>query len=204
MYNSGSAPRLVFGRQGGGWDAGYGGDLTLSYDPAVTEFLTAPGDVNGDGYDDIVLRNASLQAYLIYGAASMPTAPTPAATLDAVGLVASTPYAAGADINGDGSSDLLIVPTGTGNATDSTASVASFQPGAYDVTVDDDYCDTCVNDGLTWQVNAFATLGDALAAARPAWRAAMGCSASASAPAPIPKTSSCPAIPSCKGLGPTT
>lgn len=168
MYNSGTTPRLVFGRQGGGWSAGFEGDLTLSYDPAANGHLVAPGDVNADGYDDMILGYSSsgnVYAYVLHGAASLTTPPVPAAVIQNVGLVASTPYAEGADINGDLSSDLLTLPGGIGGPTSSTAYVTDFTPGAYDATVDDDYCETCTNDGLVWQVNAFNTIGDAVAAA---------------------------------------
>ncbi|MFN8474386.1 MAG: Ig-like domain-containing protein [Anaerolineae bacterium] len=108
IYSSGAAPRLILGRTSGAWTP----SVTFNgYTPAPSGFIAAGGDVNADGYNDIVLGTASNTAYVIHGAASLPATPNIAATLTSVGRVASAPFSAGADLNCDLSSDLLILPS---------------------------------------------------------------------------------------------
>ncbi len=191
MYSSGSAPRLVFGIQGGGWGQNHGGDRTLSYSPAAAGVLSAPGDVNADGYDDIVLGNASGDSYLIHGASSLASIPNIEATISDVQSIASTPYSLGADLNGDSSSDLLVLPSGIGGATASASALFTSMPqihpshlpisggaghrgtsqinaagtetiaGTWTAHVDDDYCATCDNDGYVWYENSAGPVNDA-------------------------------------------
>ncbi len=108
IYSSGAAPRLVLGRASGAWAP----SVTFNgYTPAPSGFIAAAGDVNADGYNDIVLGTAANTAYVIHGAANLPATPNIAATLTSVGRVASAPFSAGADLNCDLSSDLLILPS---------------------------------------------------------------------------------------------
>lgn len=108
IYSSGNAPRLVLGRSQGAWAVSR--ELT-GFSPAPDGFLAAPGDVNGDGRSDLLLGAASNHtAYLIYGQSNFPTSPNIAATLTGVDGAASSPYAAGADLNCDLSADLLLLP----------------------------------------------------------------------------------------------
>ena len=102
IYTQNTDRHLVYGRSSGGWSAnhtftGYAG------------FIAAPGDVNGDNRADILLGlgNANDDARLILGN----DLGTVAATIEGVGQAASTPYAAGADINSDRSSDPVLVPS---------------------------------------------------------------------------------------------
>lgn len=112
IYSSGDAPRLVVGRTSGAWTV----SLELSaYAPAPAGFLAAPGDVDADGLDDILLGvPGNHTAYLLLGSTAITVtgSPMPAiqATLERVSAAASAPYAAGADVNCDASSDLLVVP----------------------------------------------------------------------------------------------
>lgn len=53
------------------------------------------------------------------------------------------------------------VPPGTGGRVD----IGYFQDGRAALYVDDDYCATCDNDGLEWQVDAFDRIQDAIDAA---------------------------------------
>ena len=106
VYSDGAAPKLRLG-------AGTTVALSGYVDPA-SGFLAAPGDVNADGKDDILLGTAAGNAYLIYGAASFSAPPAVAATLTGVAGAASAPYAAGADLNCDKSSDLLLLPATPG------------------------------------------------------------------------------------------
>ncbi|MCW5849363.1 MAG: VCBS repeat-containing protein, partial [Anaerolineae bacterium] len=106
IYSDGAAPRL---RLGAGTAVVFTG-----YVDAPSGFLAAPGDVNADGKADLLLGTAAGNAYLIHGAASFSAPPTVAATLTGVASAASAPYAAGADLNCDQSSDLLLLPTTPG------------------------------------------------------------------------------------------
>ncbi len=73
---------------------------------STPRFLAAPGDVDADEYNDVLVGTDDGNASLIL-ASDLTRA---AATLTGVLAAASVPYAAGGDINSDGSSDLLLVP----------------------------------------------------------------------------------------------
>ena len=110
IYRSGEAPRLVLGRASGGWDV----SLEFSaYTPPPAGFLAAPGDVNDDGLNDLLLGTTQESAYLVLGTPDLPATPNIQATFAGIAGAASAPYAAGADLNCDRSSDLL---RGTPNA----------------------------------------------------------------------------------------
>ncbi|MCO5195130.1 MAG: right-handed parallel beta-helix repeat-containing protein [Anaerolineae bacterium] len=99
VFANGTAPTLV-----------YGNGLTtqaLSFVPVADGFLAAPGDVDDDGRNDIVVGNADGNAYLLLGS----DVTVAAATLTGVDGAASTLIASGADINSDGSSDLALIPS---------------------------------------------------------------------------------------------
>ncbi len=72
-------------------------------------FFAAPGDVDGDGRADILLTDASGMASLIGQAEG--GSPAVLATIAGVGGAANAPYATGADLNADGSADLLLIPS---------------------------------------------------------------------------------------------
>jgi len=116
IFGNGAAPRLVFG------DAGGSGDCCLvfnTYSPAPSGFLAAPGNLDADagGLGDLVLGAADGSAYVVLGTASMTSGGSPPAVtarLADVAGAASAPYAAGADANADGSSDLFVVPAESG------------------------------------------------------------------------------------------
>jgi hypothetical protein len=177
IYQSSDQPQLIYGN---GSVKAFSG-LT----PAPSGFLAAVGDVDADGRDDILIGNADDNAYLILGQ----NVNAVAATLTGVEAAASTPYAAGADLNSDGSSDLLLVPHET-TAADHGMDGAAFgiphvdasalpvaapaaspeTPAPLDLAattlyVDDDYCNGCANDGHTWGVDAFGTIQSAISAA---------------------------------------
>lgn len=182
-FSSGSAPQVVLGRSSGGW----GVSLSLGgYSPAPDGFIAAPGDVDADGINDIVLGVASNNsAYLILGRAGLSGTPNVQATFTGVAAVASAPYSVGADLNCDLSSDLLMLPTQAlpaqtnpflgVNTTFASKSFVSPQnlpaaPGVIAATatapgvryVDNDYCATCANDGRTYLTNAFDSIAQAL------------------------------------------
>ena len=188
IYSSGSAPRAVLGRQSGTW--AYNIEFS-GYTPAPSGFLAAPGDVNADGFNDMILGVPSNNsAYLVLGAASLPASPVIQATFTGVAAVASAPYSAGADLNCDLSADLLMLSTQT-IASPSTPSVKGSSlfgsdsfvsqqnlPVAPTVNnpadnpagvfyVDDDFCSSCANDGHTFFTNAASSIADALILAAP-------------------------------------
>ncbi|MFQ5437056.1 MAG: FG-GAP-like repeat-containing protein, partial [Anaerolineae bacterium] len=75
-----------------------------------TGFLAAPGDVDNDGLNDILIGGGT-DAYLILGSDTGSTQ----STISGITAAASAPYPAAADLNSDGSSDLLLVPTAAGS-----------------------------------------------------------------------------------------
>ena len=95
IYSNGATPRLVRGN---------GATADILKAPAASGFLAAPGDVDADGKDDILVGNANNDAYLILNNLARTV------TIHGVATGGSAPYAAGADLNSDRSSDLLVVP----------------------------------------------------------------------------------------------
>lgn len=117
IYTSGTSQVLVLGddTRDASWNTqtyGYG-----------TGFLAAPGDVDNDGLNDILIGGNDT-AYLVLGS----DLGDAEATIAGVANAASAPYAAGADLNSDGSSDLLLVPTAT-----STQATAAAETGFADL-----------------------------------------------------------------------
>ncbi|MEZ4768647.1 MAG: hypothetical protein R2844_09505 [Caldilineales bacterium] len=191
LYSDGNAPRLIYGRTAADWGQGYGGDATLSYSPAASGILAAPGDVNADGLNDLVLGTSGNQAYVIHGNAARPGSPAIAATISDAAAVASAPYAAGSDLNCDLSSDLLVVPPDAGGSQETAGEIGRGpvpqpDPAALPVSapagrsaivagppqraaqiadtvyVSATYCAACANDGHTWGTDAFATIQSAI------------------------------------------
>ena len=72
-------------------------------------FLASAGDTNKDGNSDLLIGNADGDAYLLLGG----DLTTIASTIEDVEGSASAPYTKGADLTGDGSADLLLVPADT-------------------------------------------------------------------------------------------
>ncbi|MDJ0752847.1 MAG: PKD domain-containing protein [Ardenticatenaceae bacterium] len=163
MLENGSAPQLIFG------DAGGSGRCCLSFgglSPAASGQIVGVGNVHDDSNErlnDILISTADGNAYLFLGENGL-SAVSVAATLLGVNSAAPSPYPTGADLNADGSADLLLVPsdTLTGLAGMSDASVTVADPNALprplDVelspsfaapqagvvfTVDDDGCAGC-------------------------------------------------------------
>jgi hypothetical protein len=109
IFRNGNAPRLVFGAENNVFASR---DLS-GLQPLPNGLVAAPGDLNADGINDILVGNANHDAYLFLGTSELtPSSRLPeiAATFQAVGAAASTPYASAADLNSDGSSDLLLLP----------------------------------------------------------------------------------------------
>jgi hypothetical protein len=98
IYSDGTRRVLVYG-------SGAPPHTFTAYDG----LFAAPGDMDGDGRADILLSNAAGMAALIRQPAG--GAPMVFARIAGVGAAANAPYAAGADINSDGSADLLLIPS---------------------------------------------------------------------------------------------
>ncbi|MCP4363502.1 MAG: hypothetical protein GY796_36335, partial [Chloroflexi bacterium] len=184
VYQSGSSPQIVLGSASQNWTT----QSIPAFSPAPDGFLTAAGDVDRDGRHDLLVGNANGDAYLIVGN----DLNNVAATFTGVDTAASSLYAAGADLNSDGASDVLLVPSASAAAglglnglmntphirqewlsvsgTAGETNGRAFSPlavGASDIYVDDDYCAACANDGYTWGVTAFADVQTAVNAASP-------------------------------------
>ncbi|HSH05610.1 MAG TPA: Ig-like domain-containing protein [Anaerolineae bacterium] len=186
-YTSGLAPQVVLGSASNSWGSiGFGG-----FNPAASGFMAGVGDVDADGRGDLLLGNADGDAYLFLGSDLSQVQ----ATISGVETAVSAPYFAGADVNADGSSDLLLLPSAaTGGfaeyqsrfkitpierewlptaaavteqsiAVDGVAPVGMNGVTAISISVDDDYCAACANDGLVWGVTAFASIQAAVNAA---------------------------------------
>ncbi|MCP4212938.1 MAG: hypothetical protein GY764_15880 [Halieaceae bacterium] len=131
-YSSGNAPRVVYGRSSG-WSMGMSADVSFDgYSPPPNSFIAAPGDVNVDGINDILLgaTGGGSRAYLVHGSADLATNQPVQAQISGVSSAASAPYAAGADLNCDLSSDLLLVPTGEYTVQAASGSALSLRAGA--------------------------------------------------------------------------
>ncbi|MCP4167502.1 MAG: hypothetical protein GY759_16655 [Chloroflexi bacterium] len=113
-FSSDNTPRIVYGRTDG-WAMGMSADVSFDgYSPAPNAFIAAPGDVDVDGLNDILLgaKGGGERAYLVLGSADLAGNQPVQATFSGVSAAASAPYTAGADLNCDNSSDLLLIPTG--------------------------------------------------------------------------------------------
>jgi hypothetical protein len=162
-----------------------GSAQALNYTNATNGLLAAPGDINADGAAEILLGVPGDQSALLIDGASRNVL----ATLTGVAAAASVPYAAGADLNCDASSDLLLIPTAApADAPPESirvldpaqfiapsrlpgASITNNPPAPVISTgtrvVDDDYCASCANDGLIWNTTAFSSIQSAIDTAGP-------------------------------------
>jgi hypothetical protein len=70
-------------------------------------FVSSAGDVNGDGYADVIVGVAAGGAYVYFGGASMDSIPDVTLTGASVGGY-SSPIASAGDVNGDGYSDVIV------------------------------------------------------------------------------------------------
>ena len=107
-YTSGSAPTVVFGSG----SQSFGSQVLSGFASTLSGFLAATGDVDKDGRGDLLAGNSNGDAYLILGS----DLNNAAATLEGVETAASTPYIAGADLAGDGSSDIAVIPSASAAA----------------------------------------------------------------------------------------
>ncbi|NJL03508.1 MAG: PKD domain-containing protein [Chloroflexaceae bacterium] len=83
----------------------------LSFGTAVA----TAGDVNGDGFADIIIGAPDVNQASVYSGASLASAPTPIATLNGSGQFGATVDTAG-DVNGDGFADIIVGAPGDNEA----------------------------------------------------------------------------------------
>ncbi|MCA9980751.1 MAG: FG-GAP repeat protein, partial [Anaerolineales bacterium] len=114
IYSNGTTPQLVLGQSQANPILG----SQLAFTPAVSGFLAGPGDVNGDGCTDLILGNTADNAVLVHGVGNnCASAYEVKATFTrAVGAASAPGFSAGADLNADGSADILLIPEETGPA----------------------------------------------------------------------------------------
>ncbi|MEZ4768660.1 MAG: hypothetical protein R2844_09575 [Caldilineales bacterium] len=95
-FSNGSQPHIVYGRANG-WTAGMTPDVTFGGSTAFDSFIAAPGDVNVDGLNDVLLGSSAGggTAYLFHGSASLGSNQPVQAQIANVAAAASAPYAAG-------------------------------------------------------------------------------------------------------------
>lgn len=98
IYADGASRILVYG--------GGAGSHTFS---GYAGFFAAPGDVDGDKRADILVSDAAGLATLVGQPAG--GSPSVLATIAGMGGAANAPYSRGADLNSDGSADLLLIPS---------------------------------------------------------------------------------------------
>jgi hypothetical protein len=98
LYSNGTSRTLIYG-------SGASPHTFSGYDG----LFAAPGDIDGDGRADILLADAGGLASLVRQQAG--GSPEVFATVSGVGGAANAPYAAGADLNADGSAELLLIPS---------------------------------------------------------------------------------------------
>ncbi len=75
-YSDDTTPRVVYGRTGG-WTTGMSPSVTFSGSTAFDAFIAAPGDVNADGVNDVLLGSSSGggTAFLYHGRSDLATQP---------------------------------------------------------------------------------------------------------------------------------
>jgi len=117
IYESGNAPKLVFGSASHTWTT----HTFDNFDPSPSGFIAGVGDVDNDGRADILMQTGNGNAYLVLGSNLNQVA----ATFTAVAAAAYTLYSAGADINSDGASDILLYPDTSAGAQYGMASKAA-------------------------------------------------------------------------------
>ena len=171
----------AYGNATGGIDAGrayiyYGGNIFNSIadviltGAAASDFfgssVSAAGDVNGDGYDDVVVGansndaggNDAGRAYIYFGGSSMNNTAdvilTGAAANDAFGSSVST----AGDVNGDGYSDVIIgAPYNDAGGIDAGRAYIYFGGSSMNNVVDVTTTGAAANDNFGYSVS---TSGD--------------------------------------------
>lgn len=102
-YSNGDTPTVVFGSTAQNFTT----QALSGFDSPLSGFLASAGDVDKDDRGDFLIGNAAGDATLILGS----DLSNAAAIIEGVATAAAAPYIAGADLAGDGSSDLLVVPS---------------------------------------------------------------------------------------------
>ena len=87
----------------------------ISGSPSFGTAVATAGDVNGDGFADVIIGAPDANQALVYKGDSLATAPTILATLTGTGQFGATVDTAG-DVNGDGFADVIIGAPGNNEA----------------------------------------------------------------------------------------
>jgi hypothetical protein len=197
IAGQGASAQIIYGRAQLAQIAGLCADRQLNTTPAVDGKVIGVGDLDADSDDELLIVASTPWAYLVKGGPRS-SAPLPvAATLSNTLAIAPLAPHLTSDLNADGADELLALPKQappafgdadldapaialaalplgqhTANEGFSAAPRRQFaraQAASYQatLTVDDDYCPSCSNDGLNFGRSAFAQIQDAIQAASP-------------------------------------
>nr|BFF23121.1 hypothetical protein GCM10025732_10860 [Glycomyces mayteni] len=89
----------------------------IAYDWSRADTITTPGDVDGDGYDDLLAHDDRTGVYYLYfnnGGSQFHSRATVPASLDGTGTDRYTQVVGAGDVDGDNYEDLLAVDSRTG------------------------------------------------------------------------------------------